>query len=70
MNERSQGTFHVKRRLDGAILFRMPPEFVVAPQVAVQLAQAILKEAGVETIMANPGQTVIRPPQLKIGGQR
>lgn len=63
-----QGKFHVKRRIDGSVYFRMPPEFVVAPVLAIQIAQAILKEVGVETIMADPGQTVIRPPRGGMNG--
>lgn len=66
MTDKPQGTFHVKRRIDGSMYFKMPPEFATTPQTAIQLAQAILKEAGVETIMANPGQTVIRPPARKL----
>lgn len=57
------GKFHVQRRLDGSVLMRLePPEFVVSPLHAVQIAKAILKEAGVETVFADPEQTVIRPP--------
>lgn len=58
------GEFHVRRRLDGSVLLRLRPgEFVVSPAHAVKIARAILKEAGVEIMMAQPGQTVIRPPR-------
>ena len=58
----SQGDFNVTRLLDGSLRFSMPPVFVVAPAIAVQIASAILHEAGIEVIFADPGQTVIRPP--------
>lgn len=59
----SQGRFTVRRRLDGAVTFECPPRFVVGPQQAVTIAQAILKEAGVDIVLAEPGQTVIKPPR-------
>lgn len=56
------GKFNVKRRLDGAVIVRLEPsEFVVSPLHAVEMAKALLKEAGVEVVMADAGQTVIRP---------
>jgi hypothetical protein len=58
----SQGDFNVTRLLDGSIRFMGPVCFVVSPMGAVQIARAILHEAGVEVIFADPGQTVIRPP--------
>ena len=58
----SQGEFNVTRLLDGSVRFSMPPVFVVAPAVAVMIARAILQEAGVDVMFADPGQTVIRPP--------
>lgn len=64
--EVSQGTFRVKRRLDGAVVITCPASFVVPPMMAVQIAKAILKEAGVETVLAEPGQTVIRPPRANV----
>jgi hypothetical protein len=57
----SQGDFNVTRLLDGSVRFVGPPCFVVGPAIAVQIARAILHEAGVEVIFADPGQTVIRP---------
>lgn len=63
MTDVPQGKFHVHKRIDGALVITCPPTFVVAPAMAVRIAQAILKEVGVETIMADPGQTVIRPPR-------
>lgn len=68
MNRPSQGTFHVRRRLDGSLYFRCPPEFVLSPQQAVDVFRQVLKEAGVETIMADPGQTVIRAPKVRLFG--
>ena len=58
----SQGDFNVTRLLDGSLRFSGPPVFVVSPAGAVQIARAILTEAGVDVIFADPGQTVIRPP--------
>jgi hypothetical protein len=58
----SQGDFNVTRLLDGSLRFVAPAVFVVSAAGAVQIAKAILQEAGVEVIFADPGQTVIRPP--------
>jgi hypothetical protein len=58
----SQGDFNVTRLLDGSVRFVGPPVFVVSPAIAVQIARAILHEAGVEVVFADPGRTVIRPP--------
>jgi hypothetical protein len=57
----SQGEFKAKKRIDGAVEISCPPHFVVPPNIAVQIAQAILKEAGVTVILANPGETVLAP---------
>lgn len=57
----SQGTFRIKKQDSGAILFNCPPTFIVAPQHAVEIAMAILREAGVDTVMAHPGQIVAVP---------
>jgi len=57
----TQGTFRVKRELDGRIAIMQPPYVLVEPAVAVKMAEAILKACGVETVFASPGQTVIRP---------
>jgi hypothetical protein len=57
----SQGTFFVKRALDGRVRIECPPLMLVPPEYAVKMAMALLKEAGVETVLANPSQTVIRP---------
>jgi hypothetical protein len=64
----SQGDFNVTRLLDGSLRFMGPVCFVVSPMGAVQIAKAILQEAGVEVIFADPGQTVIRQPGLGNGG--
>jgi len=61
----SQGDFNVTRLLDGSLRFMGPAVFVVSPQVAVQIAEAILRTAGIEVVFADPGQTVIRPPPVK-----
>lgn len=62
------GTINVRRRADGAIRIECkPPIVVVAPETAIEIAKALLKEAGVEMVLAEPGQTVIRPPR-KING--
>lgn len=62
----SQGDFYVGPYIDGSIEFRMPGYFRVSPAGAVEIAKAILKVAGVETVVAERGQTVIRPPRLGI----
>jgi hypothetical protein len=62
LNQGSQGTFRVWRNLAGAIEITMPPHVELRIPVAVQIAQAILRECGVQVIFADPGQTVIRPP--------
>jgi hypothetical protein len=62
----NQGDFNVKRLLDGSLRFSCPSVFVVAPQVALQIIGAIVDQLGGELILADPGQTVIRPP-TKIG---
>lgn len=61
--ESSQGKITIKRRIDGAVMVTCPPFFVVSPANALEIAKALMKEAGVEVVLANPGQTVIRPPQ-------
>lgn len=58
----SQGRFNVRRGLDGRVHVTCPPVMIVTPQMAVRIARAILQEAGVEVVLADPGQTVIRPP--------
>jgi hypothetical protein len=57
----SQGTFHVERDLSGRVKIVCPPVMLVPPDVAVEMAKAILKYAGAEVVMADPGTTVIRP---------
>jgi hypothetical protein len=57
------GKFHIRRRLDGAVRMEFGREvIVVSPENAIRLARALLKEAGVDMVLAEPGQTVIRPP--------
>jgi hypothetical protein len=63
----SQGDFNVTRLLDGSLRFMGPPVFVVGPEVAMQIARAILDQVGVEVVFADPGQTVIRPPRAGNG---
>ena len=55
-------SFHVDRVLDGRVKIVCPPVMLVPPDVAVEMARAILVMAGVEVIFADAGQTVIRPP--------
>jgi hypothetical protein len=62
-----QGEFNVTRLLDGSLRFSMPPVFVVAPYVAMEIVRAIIHELGGEVVLADPGQTVIRPPAFKAG---
>jgi len=57
----SQGRFYVNRDLSGRVRIECPPVMVIPPDVAVQMAQAILRIAGVTVILSEPGQTVIRP---------
>jgi hypothetical protein len=59
--------FHVRRRLDGTVAIHCPPT-VVPPALAVEIARAILHEAGAEVVVADPSQTVIRPPGMKGNG--
>lgn len=62
------GKLHIRRRVDGAVRMEFGREvIVVSPQNAVALAQALLKEAGVDMVVAEPGQTVIRPPKRIAG---
>ena len=56
----SQGTFRVRPHGDGRVWIEQPPIVIVPRPVAVQMAEAILRVAGVEVIFADPGQTVIR----------
>jgi hypothetical protein len=63
----SQGDFNVTRLLDGSLRFVAPPVFVVAPEIAVMIAKAILREAGIDVVFADAGQTVIRPPAVRAG---
>jgi hypothetical protein len=64
----SQGDFNVTRRLDGALIFSCPSRFVVAPNVALQIIRAIVDQLGGELVLADPGQTVIRPPRFSGNG--
>jgi hypothetical protein len=59
MNEQ----FHVRREFSGMVKIVCPPLMIVPPMVAMEMAKAILHEAGVEVVVADPGQTVIRPPK-------
>lgn len=61
----SQGKFKVDRQLDGRIRISCPPLMLLPPQDALKVAMAILKICGVTTVMAEPGQTVIRPPAAR-----
>jgi len=56
----SQGRFNVRRDLSGRVRIECPPIMLIPPDVAVQMATAILQTAGVEVQFVNPGQTVIR----------
>jgi hypothetical protein len=59
-----QGEINVRRLLDGSVRYLGPPCFIVSPQGAIEIARALLHEAGVEVIFADPGQTVIRPSSV------
>jgi hypothetical protein len=62
MSDFAGGKLHIRRRLDGSVRMEFGREvIVVSPGNAIGLAQALLKEAGVEMVLAEPGQTVIRP---------
>ena len=62
MSDFPGGKIHIRRRLDGAVRIEFGREVIlVSPENAVKLAQALLKEAGVDIVLAEPGQTVIRP---------
>jgi hypothetical protein len=56
----SQGRFNVRRDLSGRIRIECPPIMLIPPDVAVQMATAILQTAGVGVEFINPGQTLIR----------
>jgi 3-dehydroquinate synthase class II len=56
----SQGRFNVRRDLSGRVRIECPPLMLIPPDVAVQLATAILQTVGVEVTFVNPAQTVIR----------
>ena len=58
----SQGDFTVTRTLDGLIRFICPRSFLVRPETALEIVKVIVEVAGGELIIADPGQTVIRPP--------
>jgi len=53
--------FNVRRLLDGSLQFMGPPVFVAPPHIALEIARAIIHELGGEVVVADPGQTVIRP---------
>ena len=56
------------RRVDGAVRIEFGREvIVVSPMNAVKIAQELLKLAGVQMVVAEPGQTVIRPPRRIVG---
>lgn len=64
MSDFPGGKFHMRRRLDGAVRLEFGCEvIVVSPDNAVRLARELLRVAGVEVVLAEPGQTVIRPPR-------
>lgn len=65
MSDFPGGKLHIRRRGDGAVRMEFGREvIVVSPQNAIEIAKALLKEAGVDIVLANPGETVIRPPTL------
>lgn len=68
MNDVSQGRFYVNRDLSGRVRIEMPPIVVVPPDVAIQMAVAILKMAGGHVEFADAGQTIIRAPTNGNGG--
>jgi hypothetical protein len=64
MSDFPGGKITIGHRMDGAIRIECRPQVVVvSPDNAVKIAQALLKEAGVDIVLAEPGQTVIRPPR-------
>lgn len=66
MSDFPGGKLHIRRRGDGAVRMEFGREvIVVSPQNAIEIAKALLKEAGVDIVLANPGETVIRPPGLR-----
>lgn len=68
--EMSQGKFHVERDLSGRVKIECPPVMIVPANVAIDMAKALLKTAGIEIVLAEPGQTVIRPPRGGIMQER
>ena len=61
------GKLSIRRRIDGAVRMEFGREVLVfSPDNAVAIAKALLKEAGVEVMLAEPGQTVIRPPRMGV----
>ena len=61
------GKLTIRRRIDGAVRMEFGREVLVfSPDNAAQIAKALLKEAGVEMMLAEPGQTVIRPPRMGV----
>lgn len=58
------GKLHIRRRMDGAIRMEFGREvIVVEPKNAIEMAKALLQEAGIDLVIAGPGETVIRPPR-------
>lgn len=62
------GKVTVRKRVDGVVLVETvcakgSTIVGMSPANAVELAKVLLKIAGVETVVAEPGQTVIRPPR-------
>ena len=54
--------FNVRRDLSGRVRIECPPIMLVPPDIAVQMAKAIMEIAGVHVVFSDPGQTVLRPP--------
>jgi hypothetical protein len=64
----SQGRFNVRRDLSGRIVIEQPPVVIVPPNVAIEMAVAILRIAGGRVEFADEGQTIIRAPHNGNGG--
>lgn len=61
------GMLLIQLRVDGAIMMKFNREVIVlSPQNAVEIAKALIKVVGGEIVIAEPGQTVIRPPRTVV----
>jgi hypothetical protein len=63
----SQGRFNVRRELSGLVRIEQPPVVLVRPDVAIEMAVAILKTAGGDVVFADSGQ-IARPTIIRTNG--